>query len=69
MDLMSMSEVDMAFRAAQSPTLAPEQDASLIEVIAHLGAALTQALPSDDAIIMGHIRTAHAIAVQMREPS
>ena len=27
----------------------------------HLGAALIQALPSDDAVIMGHVRDAHAL--------
>jgi hypothetical protein len=34
---------------------------ALDEAIAHLGAALIQSLPSDDQIIMGHVKTAHDI--------
>ena len=34
----------------------------LEEIIGHLGAALNQQAPSDDKIIMGHIREAHAAA-------
>ncbi|MDY0242184.1 MAG: hypothetical protein RBR34_08405 [Rhodospirillaceae bacterium] len=32
------------------------------EAIAHLGAALSQTIPSDDQIIMGHVRDAHTEA-------
>ena len=31
----------------------------LEEIIGHLGAALNQQAPSDDKIIMGHVRDAH----------
>lgn len=33
-------------------------DAMLLEIIGHLGAAVSQSLPSDDQIIMGHVRQA-----------
>lgn len=33
----------------------------LREIGAHLGAALAQAIPSDDAIIIGHVRAAYAL--------
>jgi hypothetical protein len=34
---------------------------ALEEAIAELGAAISQSIPSDDQIIMGHVRTAHAL--------
>lgn len=34
---------------------------ALEEAIAHLGAAISQSVPSDDQIIMGHVQTAHSL--------
>lgn len=34
---------------------------ALEEAVAHLGAAIIQSLPSDDQIIMDHVKAAHAI--------
>ena len=42
-----------------------EQKKSIEEIVGHLGAALSQAMPSDDAIIIGHIREAHAEASRL----
>lgn len=41
-------------------------DAALEQIIAHLGAALIQQSPSDDAIIMGHVRDAYKLACVAR---
>lgn len=38
----------------------------LLEIIAHLGAAVIQRAPSDDKIIMDHVQDAHNLAVQLR---
>lgn len=35
------------------------------EALGHLGAALMQAAPSDDQIIMDHVRNAHAILLNL----
>ena len=40
-------------------------DELLNEVIAHLGAALAQSIQSDNQIIMGHVRDAHAEAKKL----
>ena len=45
-----------------APPIVPADDSQLLEVIAHLGAALMQADFTDDPIIIGHIRSAHTIA-------
>lgn len=37
------------------------------EAMAHLGAAIVQSVPSDDQIIMGHVREANAILSQVRQ--
>jgi hypothetical protein len=34
---------------------------ALEEAVGHLGAAITQSLPTDDQIIMDHVKAAHAI--------
>jgi len=34
----------------------------LDQIVAHLGAACAQSLPSDDQIIMDHVRAAHELA-------
>lgn len=36
------------------------------ELIGHLGAALVQSIPSDDQIIMNHVREAERIAKDLR---
>lgn len=48
-----------------SPSIAPNQD-QLFEIIAHLGAALSQSIPSDDPIIIEHVRDAHHLALELR---
>jgi hypothetical protein len=35
---------------------------ALTEIMGELGAALAQSIPSDDQIIIGHVRTAHTLA-------
>jgi hypothetical protein len=45
-----------------APSIVPADEGQLLEVIAHLGAALMQADFTDDPIIIGHIRSAHTIA-------
>jgi hypothetical protein len=35
------------------------------QIVGHLGAALMQALPSDDQIIMGHVKDAYELAVAL----
>ncbi|MDB5445658.1 MAG: hypothetical protein JWQ97_975 [Phenylobacterium sp.] len=37
--------------------------AMLAQIVAHLKVALTVALPSADEIVIGHVRTAHELAV------
>ena len=50
-----------------SPSIAPDQpEDPLLEIIAHLGAALIQSQPTDDPIIIGHVRRAHNLAVDCR---
>ena len=39
-----------------------DQKKSLEEIVGHLGAALSQTLSTDDAIIIGHIQGAYAEA-------
>jgi len=42
--------------------MTPEELRELIlEIHGHLGAAIIQSLPSDDQIIMGHVREAYAM--------
>lgn len=38
---------------------------SLEEIVGHLGASLIQAIPSDDQIIIGHVRDAYQIAIEL----
>ena len=45
-----------------APSIVPADEGQLLEIIAHLGAALTQADSTDDPIIIGHVRSAHRIA-------
>jgi tRNA G37 N-methylase Trm5 len=42
------------------PRIITTTDEVIIDIYGELGAALSQALPSDDRIIMGHVRDAHA---------
>lgn len=42
-------------------------DAILLEIIGHLGAAVSQSIPEDDQIIMGHVRQALAFAKTLRK--
>ncbi len=39
-----------------------EQEALLLQIIGHLGAAIVQSIPSDDQIVMDHVRDAHKLA-------
>ncbi len=41
---------------------AVDQLSILQSIINHLDAAIRQSVPSDDQIIMGHVRTAHELA-------
>lgn len=47
------------------PASIPSADV-IAEIIAHLGAAVMQSLPSDDKIIMGHVRSALDFARLLR---
>jgi hypothetical protein len=47
-----------------APSIVPG-DHLLQEIIAHLGAALMQVDPTDDPIIVGHVRTAHSLATAL----
>jgi hypothetical protein len=54
----------------QAPSIVPADESQLLEVIAHLGAALMQADFTDDPIIIGHVRSAHSIATAIhRSPA
>ena len=50
------------------PSIVPADD-QLMEIIAHLGAALIQADPSDDPIIIEHVWSAHEIAKALHRVS
>jgi hypothetical protein len=47
------------------PSIVPDND-HLLEIIAHLGAALIQVDQNDDPIIIGHVKSAHELAMAMR---
>jgi hypothetical protein len=50
-----------------SPSIAPNAaDEHLLEIIAHLGAVLIQTAPTDDKIIIDHVRSAHRLALDIR---
>jgi hypothetical protein len=50
-----------------SPPIAPDNEADpLLEIIAHLGAALIQSDFTDDQIIIEHVRSAHQMAIGLR---
>ncbi|MDB5504696.1 MAG: hypothetical protein JWR89_4598 [Tardiphaga sp.] len=55
----------------RSPSIVPEYAIDpLLEIIAHLGAALIQSQPTDDPIIIGHMRSAYNLAIDcQREAS
>ena len=40
-------------------------ETQLLEIMGHLGAALIQQAPSDDQIIMGHVREANDVATKL----
>ena len=42
-----------------------KSEMQLLEIMSHLGAALIQQSPSDDQIIMGHVREANDIATRL----
>ncbi|RYH67984.1 MAG: hypothetical protein EON54_03225 [Alcaligenaceae bacterium] len=57
-----------------SPSIAPDiipadNDHAVLEIVGHLGAALIQAAPSDDPIIIEHIRAAHGLALNLYRQS
>lgn len=47
----------------RAPSIVPADDHQLLEIIAHLGAALMQADFTDDPIIVGHVRSAYSTAL------
>ena len=49
----------------QTPSIVPGDEHLLKEIIAHLGAALMQVDPTDDPIIIGHVRSAHSLATAL----
>jgi hypothetical protein len=51
--------------AAQRRLSYPSRRDKLAAITGHLGVALCQSTERDDAIIIGHIRTAHALVVDM----
>jgi hypothetical protein len=44
-------------------------DDDVLEIVGHLGAALIQAAPSDDPMIIEHIRAAHGLALDLYRQS
>jgi hypothetical protein len=52
-----------------APSIAPTDDDQLLEIIAHLGAALIQAGSADDQIIIDHVRSNHRLALDLRHAS
>jgi hypothetical protein len=53
-----------------APSIVPADEDQLLEIIAHLGAALIQADFTDDPIIIGHVRSAHSLATAiLRAPA
>lgn len=38
---------------------------ALLEIVGHLGAAISQTIPEDDQIIAAHVRQAHALATML----
>ena len=72
-DDMALPQADRAVAAtpssqqAVSPVPASIPSADVIaEIIGHLGAAVMQSVPSDDRIIMGHVRSALDMARLLR---
>ena len=45
-----------------APLASPSPCDILEQIVGHLGAAVMQALPSDDQIILDHVRRAHELA-------
>lgn len=45
--------------------MSTEQLKALEEVMGHLGGALMQTVPSDDQIIIGHVRDAHELVKKL----
>lgn len=41
-------------------------EALLLEIIGHLGASIIQSVPTDDQIIMDHVKVAHELAKAAR---
>jgi hypothetical protein len=49
------------------PHLSPVTvEALLLEIIGHLGASIIQSIPTDDQIIMDHVKAAHELAKAAR---
>ncbi|SFM29777.1 hypothetical protein SAMN03159423_0488 [Bradyrhizobium sp. NFR13] len=56
-----------------SPSIAPDdphqpirsEAETLLEIVAQLGAALIQLKPSDDPVIVDHVRAAHRLALDL----
>lgn len=61
--------METLFKAAEHTSkLAPiPADTILLEIIGHLGAAISQTLPSDDQRIAEHVRAAHELARMLRK--
>lgn len=51
-------ESDVSAEQTTSGAVGPDD---ITEALAHLGAALVQSIPSDDQIIMGHVRDAYRL--------
>lgn len=66
----SMNEVTFFGGVIAAGVVKPGTDVDALDrIIGHLGAAIGQSLPSDDQIIMGHVRSAHERAQALRESS
>lgn len=51
------------------PPDAPWEADTLLEIASHLGAALIQADPADDRLILNHVRDAHQLAIDLYRKS
>lgn len=51
--------------SCQSQPVLPEEADALYQVVSHLGAVLIQADRDDDPIIIGHVRAAHRLALEL----
>jgi hypothetical protein len=61
-----MSDLSPSIAQNLAPTA---NDDAVLEIVGHLGAALIAAAPSDDPIIIEHIRAAHGLALDLYRQS